>query len=933
MKTRKNVSVPTSKWGFLALADTPSVERQHSWLEKVAKARDSFEAKQVEKASSPNRAPQAAQELEAQFRRIFELEGISLGSDLWETRSAAQEPKNISFPLTKLDTPERKSLAATPDPSVAKSTGRSIEDLFPSDAELSKLSDRVFFSMENIISNWKLAKTLVDSPEEKGINEKNAYEKNVSAMLAQHARLMELGVLNLVHSDNPLSSWVEAIAEKISRRDENSIRFFEALFGDHARKLSNPVGDTLEMEPGPLQHRPLRSESAYMLAMRFAGSPEATWAEFAQRLTEAVGSGIALDTKNEDLPIVYSLLNVARGIELLASDKSPAMVRSLLSGLSSADFEKIKTAASTAGVGTVSAAFNRLVGALRFADEQEAAHSSVQKEALAEGLKNVYEMMGAEELKRMVVALYFESKQTSKPADSSGKGAAATPAPRMVLLGSAGTGKSSAAEYLAKVMYGLGHAKSPELIKYSPTDFIGKYVGHTGDKTRNALEKGKDKTILIDEFQGIWKALDESDRSYGPEALNELKDWTIKNPGTPIILAGHQEVTNLLGMVEGLKSRFPLEAQFLDLSDSQLTELANKYISEQGLKSAAVDVSEFVSRLSKERNYPGWANTRTLQGRLGEAVGRLHVRVGMAKPPLPPEETKVLKSEDFLGDNRTALEAAEAASAQLKDYIGIDEALHYAESLEKLHQVQVARAKNGMPAVTASPHAAFLGPPGVGKTTTARLIAQRLAGSGVLTKGHFIEASRKDLVQPGRSAAITEALVNNATGGVLFLNEAYSIVKGPYDGEGLIALDALNKLLDNRRDNLIVIMDGYNEQIEELFSYNPGFKSRFNNLVQFKPVDADMIVGVALKFLSENHYTIDDDALALLASQVDASRGKEGFANGRTVRDALQQVYLAQAFRLSDEADVPLQDLPAQTLSHLTKRDVEAAFGHWESSP
>ena len=252
----------------------------------------------------------------------------------------------------------------------------------------------------------------------------------------------------------------------------------------------------------------------------------------------------------------------------------------------------------------------------------------------------------------------------------------------------------------------------------------------------------------------------------------------------------------------------------------------------------------------------------------------------------------------------------EAVKAEMDKIVGLTEIKEYIFSLEEYYRTQLRRREEGLKASEVSKHMIFTGSPGTGKTTIARIISRYLKAIGVLTGGQLVEVSRADLVgrYVGHTAPLTNQVINSAIGGVLFIDEAYSLYRGKDDSFGLEAIDTLVKGIEDNRDNLIVILAGYSKEMQEFLTSNSGLKSRFPNIINFPDYNGEELLAIAKINAASKGYTIDEGAEpALLAyfNAVQAIRAADA-GNGRLARNKIEEAILNQSRRLVAEPDADL---------------------------
>lgn len=271
---------------------------------------------------------------------------------------------------------------------------------------------------------------------------------------------------------------------------------------------------------------------------------------------------------------------------------------------------------------------------------------------------------------------------------------------------------------------------------------------------------------------------------------------------------------------------------------------------------------------------------------------------------------KILSSTHVEEDYFTLDELME----QLNQLVGLKEVKAKVNDLIAFQKVQLLRKQNGLHLPKRTMHLAFTGNPGTGKTTVARIVGRIYRKLGLLSKGHFIEVSRTDLIAgyQGQTALKVKKVIEKARGGVLFIDEAYSITENDHsDSYGRECLTELTKALEDYRDDLVVIVAGYTEPMKHFFEANPGLKSRFNTFLEFEDYNATELMDILAYMCKKEDYVLTDGAkeigIQLFMEATDAS-GKE-FANARFVRNVFDAAIMNQARRITDIKSPTLQDL------------------------
>ncbi len=258
----------------------------------------------------------------------------------------------------------------------------------------------------------------------------------------------------------------------------------------------------------------------------------------------------------------------------------------------------------------------------------------------------------------------------------------------------------------------------------------------------------------------------------------------------------------------------------------------------------------------------------------------------------------------------------EAVKEELDQIVGLKSIKEYILGLEEYYRIKKRRSEEGLKSSDVSKHMIFTGNPGTGKTTIARIISRYLKAIGVLTGGQLVEVSRADLVgrYVGHTAPLTNQVIKSAIGGVLFIDEAYSLYRGTDDSFGLEAIDTLVKGIEDNRDNLVVILAGYSNEMEEFLSSNSGLKSRFPNLINFPDYTGEELVAISHSIAKSKGYMIDEDADTSLLSYFNAVQAlrPSDAGNGRLARNKIEEAILNQSRRLVAEPDGDLSLLLSQ---------------------
>ena len=268
------------------------------------------------------------------------------------------------------------------------------------------------------------------------------------------------------------------------------------------------------------------------------------------------------------------------------------------------------------------------------------------------------------------------------------------------------------------------------------------------------------------------------------------------------------------------------------------------------------------------------------------------------------------KANNEDGDTRSLHELLE----DLNKLVGLENVKAKVNDLIAFQTIQMLREKAGFYSHKGTMHLAFLGNPGTGKTTVARIVGRIYKKIGLLSKGDFIEVSRTDLIAgyQGQTALKVKKVIEAAKGGVLFIDEAYSITENDHsDSYGRECLTELTKALEDYRDDLVVIVAGYTEPMNHFFESNPGLKSRFNTFIEFPDYSADELQQMFVKLCKDNDYILADGVQHCIYNILlkHISEKKDNFANGRLVRNIYDDVTMNHARRVIKISEPTRKDL------------------------
>ncbi|MFJ5788453.1 AAA family ATPase [Lysinibacillus sp. NPDC093197] len=299
------------------------------------------------------------------------------------------------------------------------------------------------------------------------------------------------------------------------------------------------------------------------------------------------------------------------------------------------------------------------------------------------------------------------------------------------------------------------------------------------------------------------------------------------------------------------------------------------------------------------------------------------------------EDGKIIYSGEFIHGERLRItpeieREINKLQAQLDGLVGLPNAKKELHNLINFIKIQSLRVDHGLTSFPITYHLVFSGNPGTGKTTVARIIGQIYKHLGVLSSGHFVETDRAGLVAGyvGQTALKVQEVVKKATGGVLFIDEAYALINDKQDAFGKEAIDSLLKAMEDLRDDLVIIVAGYTELMEEFLQANPGFKSRFNHFVQFDNFSTDELYEIFAMLCKNNDYRYGDAFAQHMKTQLNQIPVETipNFSNGRYIRNVFEKLVTIQSNRLIQQQNITRDELMEFTDADIVQAISENLF-------
>ena len=551
-----------------------------------------------------------------------------------------------------------------------------------------------------------------------------------------------------------------------------------------------------------------------------------------------------------------------------------------------------------------------------------------EERSIEDILKDLDNFIGMSEVKSAVREIAY-AVQNAVQRQERGLGEQEKMSMHIILTGNPGTGKTTIARKLGEILAAIGYLDSGHVVEVDRAKMVSPYQGETPKVVDRLCDKAMGGILFVDEAYTLAPVSSAGDRdNQGAQALEKLMKRMEDDRGKFVVIAAgyRTEMDNLFRVNPGFRSRFNYFLNIEDYSPDELYQImlvfakAKKYIfSPQAEALTKKMIQEMYDSRGKD-----FANGRTMRGLFDQICKKQAQRLqGADISSMSNEQLMTIEDQDVPYEAPKAVDYKECLKA-LDGLVGLGGVKKEISNLAAFLNLQIKRGETN---TFQGKHYVFTGNPGTGKTTVARIMTDVFKTLGIVSRGQLVEADRAKLVAgySGQTAIKTNQLVDEAIGGVLFIDEAYTLKSNDSDSFGAEAIDTLLKRLEDDRGKFICIVAGYTDQMHDFIDTNPGLKSRFTQTIHFDDYTPDELTQIFLNLAAGKKFTVDDNTKASIHRQFEQLylRRDKNFGNAREARRIFNEAVEKQSQRLVTQMNDP--NFKEEDMYRLTTADLPMA--------
>ena len=551
-----------------------------------------------------------------------------------------------------------------------------------------------------------------------------------------------------------------------------------------------------------------------------------------------------------------------------------------------------------------------------------------EERSIEDILKDLDNFIGMSEVKSAVREIAY-AVQNAVQRQERGLGEQEKMSMHIILTGNPGTGKTTIARKLGEILAAIGYLDNGHVVEVDRAKMVSPYQGETPKVVDRLCDKAMGGILFVDEAYTLAPVSSAGDRdNQGAQALEKLMKRMEDDRGKFVVIAAgyRTEMDNLFRVNPGFRSRFNYFLNIEDYSPDELYQImlvfakAKKYIfSPQAEALTKKMIQEMYDSRGKD-----FANGRTMRSLFDQICKKQAQRLqGTDISSMSNEQLMTIEDQDIPYEAPKTVDYKECLKA-LDGLVGLGAVKKEISNLAAFLNLQIKRGETN---TFQGKHYVFTGNPGTGKTTVARIMTDVFKTLGIVSRGQLVEADRAKLVAgySGQTAIKTNQLVDEAIGGVLFIDEAYTLKSNDSDSFGAEAIDTLLKRLEDDRGKFICIVAGYTDQMHDFIDTNPGLKSRFTQTIHFDDYTPDELTQIFLNLAAGKKFTVDENTKAAIHRQFEQLylRRDKNFGNAREARRIFNEAVEKQSQRLVTQMNDP--NFKEEDMYRLTMADLPMA--------